>query len=592
MKNLKTAGSTLGAKILLASVCAAMLAAPAVAATSYLFKVPLPKTGVSSGGSTNPGGGNPGGGDEGGGTTPDPDPVAKVSLNKSTITFGNSGNNFERLDSLMVTNDGDGPLTWPADPVTVTGDYFYYVSPTCVNPLPQGSSCTFAVGFRTSAIGDFTGNMRVDAGKAGVHNVPLNGKAVGVVSEFAETTMDFGTLEEGTPVQKTVVLYNKGNMATDMSLTLPSGLADSGHCVYVEAGGSCTMRITYTPVAGVSINTGPLTPSRATVNNNSLTITGNGIAKAPAPGKVTLNKASIKFGNSGNNYETTASLYVTNDGTEPLTWPANKVTVTGDYFYYKSENCVNPLPVGQSCDFALGFRTSDIGDFTGNMQIDAGAAGIHNVPLSGKAVGIVSEFAETTMDFGTGVEGYPVEKTVVLYNKGNVAADLSLTLPAGLKDSGHCVYVEGGSSCTMRITYTPVAGVTIDTGPLQPVKATKVNNTLTITGKGVAAKATSSVRVGWHFGALRTWDTATPKVVPVTNTGNVPLTLPTPVATSDHPLFTVTSDCGTTLAPGALCNLTLNYNVSGETSDIDRGTITVDTGAAGIKTISVTASVW
>ncbi|HEY6293553.1 MAG TPA: SBBP repeat-containing protein [Terriglobia bacterium] len=181
------------------------------------------------------------------------------------------------------------------------------------------------------------------------------------------------------------------------SITPPSSdFTESDNCVGTVAarGGSCTINITFTPIA-----TGLVTDQFSIADNAAgsphiITVTGTGVTQATA---VTVAPTSLTFPNTYvSSVSSAQTVTITNTGVATLN--ITQISTSGDFT--QTNTCaalLNVLNVGQSCSVSVTFAPTASGSRTGALSISDNATGSpQSVALSGNALALFSVGASST----------------------------------------------------------------------------------------------------------------------------------------------------------------------------------------------------
>jgi hypothetical protein len=205
--------------------------------------------------------------------TPTPAPTStpldvKLTITPATRRFGNVifGNSGETSKAQIVTL-----VNGSADVVTIFGTSFsgpaasdYQVSTagtTCGTSLGARQRCKFALIFQPSAIG--VGNsflMISDNAENSPQIVSLSGTAIAGAIKVSARALAFGTIAVGNSGQKSFMLTNKNSIGLTISgvSSTSSDFTTSSACGVLNAGGSCTIEVTFAPAAGARARSGEI----------------------------------------------------------------------------------------------------------------------------------------------------------------------------------------------------------------------------------------------------------------------------------------------------------------------------------------------
>ena len=200
----------------------------------------------------------------------------------------------------------------------------------------------------------------------------------------------------------------------------------------------------------------------------------------------------------------------------------------------------------------------------------------------------VASLSAATLSFpDTALKASSPLQTVVLTNSGY--ARLALTAVTATGDftvTNTCgTSLAAGATCKIAVVFTPTAAGTRNGTLTLADSASNSPQTVTLSGNGLGAFATlSASRLTFPDTAQGVPRSAQPLVL--TNTGSAPLSLTGVSTTGD---FSVSNNCGSSLAAGAACNLAVVFTpaaIGGRT-----GTLTLaDNATNAPQTISLTGN--
>ena len=315
------------------------------------------------------------------------DPEGEFS--PSSLNFG-----IQALDRqsaplpITLTNAGNAVLSISS--FTVDGDFTE--TNNCGNTLSAGASCIINVVFSPIFPEARNGLLTIidnSSGLAGnVQTVILTGTGSGPVAGTSASALAFGTVPVNTTSSpQSVTLLNGGNATLAVTSIATSGnFAQTNNCgSSVAAGSSCTISVTFTPLAA-----GPLTGTLTTADNSGnnpasyqlVNLTGTGGTTMPW---ATLSPLSLVF--AAQNLNTTSAsqpVTLSNTGGAPLTVAS---IVTSSSNFAQANNCGVSLAVGSSCTINVTFSPTAGGTFTGTLTVTDNSNGLagstQSVALSG-----------------------------------------------------------------------------------------------------------------------------------------------------------------------------------------------------------------
>jgi hypothetical protein len=414
---------------------------------------------------------------------------------EQTVTLANTGN-----ASLDVT-----ALSAAAAPFarTATG--------TCAGTLPitlaAGASCTLTYTYTPAATGAANQTLTVTSSGTGSGTIALAGNGVQGSLAITPTSVNFGSVNVGTPsAEETVTLANTGNASLDVTAlsaaAAPFARTATGSCpatlpITIAAGASCTLTYTYTPTAAGAASQN-LTVTANAPGSGTIALSGNGIA-----GEFSVTPNPVAFGNQlvgTTSMALTATL--SNSGAGSLTVSA--LPDPSAPFARSGGTCgATPFAIagGSSCTVQYTFAPTASGAANGSVAIVTSVASV-NLSLTGSGIQGALAIAPTTVAFGNVlVGGTSNAQTVTLSNNGTASLDVTALTAASApfaRSGGTCaatppITIAAGGSCTLIYTFAPTtAGAANQT--LTVTANAPGSGTIALTGTGTPSADLSIVK--------------------------------------------------------------------------------------------------
>jgi hypothetical protein len=330
---------------------------------------------------------------------------------------------------------------------------------------------------------------------------------------------------------------------------------------------------------------------------------------AGLPGIVSVTPTSLSFGSvivGTSSANQTLTLF-NNSGTGMT---GIVVTVTAP-FSQNGGTCTATLTSGANCTILVRFQPTALGAANGTVTI-TGTLPVSGSPVSlsgtGSAPTLTASASPSPLAFGNWATGTTSNaRNVTVTNTGTSAlaggtftftAPFSRvttgTFPAGAPNCGATLAI--GASCTVKVQFAPTA-VTSSAGSLTIAYtgATVTPTPVSLTGTGVAARATVSITPNPLLITLPTGVLSGTGIVTLTNTApagtGAQMTVTSATASggtigtfffNSGALAGPDTCTGATLAPAASCTVTVRFTNVASPRGVDRaGTITfTDSGAA------------
>ena len=344
---------------------------------------------------------------------------------------------------------------------------------------------------------------------------------------FSGTTLSSTQLDATSPVAGTFV-YNP-----------PAGT--------VLAVGTQTLSVTFTPTDTTDYTTNTATVQLSVIN----------------PG-ATLSLTSEAFGNELiNTPSAVRKVTLTSTGTTNLIISSIAITGTNARDFAAS-NCPASMAPTAKCTISLTYTPSILAAETASLVVTDNAANSpQSTALSGTGV-LPVELSPTSLAFGNLGEGdTSAGKKITLTNYQKVTlTDISVGF-TGSTDYGQTntcgTSIAAGKTCTITVTFKPSIVGTDDATLSVSDSASNSPQTAALTGAGVIPVTLSLTTLA--FGNVAEGNTSAGKTITVTNSQNVALT-GISVGFTGSTDYTQTNTCGTSIAAGKTCKITVTFKPS------------------------------
>jgi phospholipase C len=248
----------------------------------------------------------------------------------------------------------------------------------------------------------------------------------------------------------------------------------------------------------------------------------------------------------------TRKIIVTNDQTKTLTLTSATATPP---FAISSNTCGSTLAVNASCYIYVDFKPTAAGPQSGTLTVvDSGVSSPDITTLTG--TGSALSISPLNLVFASTYLGSTTApKTITLKNLGTSALSIkSIQAVNDFAQTNTCTTsLAAGASCAIHVTYTPLTTGTLY-GGINVVSSDPASpETIDLTGTATAVRLSETTV---SFATQKVGTTSAPLNFTVTNTGTVPLVVAG--ATTTGP-FAQTNTCGTSLAAGANCTISITF---------------------------------
>jgi len=421
---------------------------------------------------------------------------------------------------------------------------------------------TFSPAINTGVFPNIYGGLYWSASKA------TNG---GVVN-FTDGIADISNVVNPHPV----VLVRAGQVLNSFALTITkvgAGTVSGSALTGISCGNICTgsytsgttVILTATPAVGANFTgwsgdcSGVLTTCTVLIN-----LAKNVTANFSQPtGEVSLSATSKTFVSQGVDSTSTAqTISLTNNGGATLN--ISSIAVTGDFA--KTTTCGTTLAQGSTCNISVSFSPTTVGTLSGTIVISSDAVtSPDTINLSGTSVAVSGvTLSPTSLSFtGLYVGTSSAAQSISLTNSGGAALNLTgIVASTDYSQTNTCGSGLGaGGSCSILVTFTPsAAGARAGTISIAS-NAVGSPHSASLSGTGVALPVPTVTlsTTALSFTSQTISITSPTKTVSLSNYGTAALNISSIIGGGD---FSQTNDCGSSLAVGSTCTLTLTFTPS------------------------------
>jgi hypothetical protein len=387
----------------------------------------------------------------------------------------------------------------------------------------------------------------------------------GTVS-VSPSSLNFGSEAVGTTSAAQQVILNNG-LTTALTINSifgngadPGDFNQTNDCgSSVAAGASCTINVTFTPKATGS-RTATLNISDTAPNSpQQVSLSGTGTNG----GTLSITPTSVNFGNqAGGTTSAPSAITVTNTGNSTVTFSSIQVTGTNAANFAESDNCQPSLTQGNSCQINVTFSPTTTGSYSASVTLTDNATNSpQSVTLAGTGIAPVT-LSSTSINFGTVLIGNSKNASpVTLTNQMNVALT-GITIVAsgtGFSQTNTCgSSIAAGATCTITATFTPTAAGAASGSITITDSANNSPQSITLSGQGQNPVGVNPLNLA--FGTVKVGTTSAAKTVTVTNNEKTTLTISNIGFNGpDAGDFAETNTCGSSLAAGAKCTVSVTF---------------------------------
>jgi trimeric autotransporter adhesin len=473
--------------------------------------------------------------------------------------------------NVTLTNNGDGVLRISSIGLDSGSDPEFAQSNDCPSVMAAHSSCQITITLSqiapddkktrsgTLVVKDDAGGNTLGPTGTTTQSIPVTGSLAQSAASFNRQSLAFTQNLGSGSGSETVMLVNSGQAPLHLSAIHDDGdFSQSNNCPLVMApGASCAISVTFVP-STLGERDGYIVVADDSVDSPQ---------RIPVTGVATMALAQLgpdRLNFSQNVGAGTAPQTVTlaNHGDGPLS--IGGIAATGDF--RAASHCPSKLLPGLSCAISVTFTPQAAGPRSGSLVVtdDGNAApGSHDtVRLTGFGYQPVASLSAVSLAPGSNLGGSATPQVVTVTNTGDGALTIRAVGISGAAardytQSNSCLRtIAPGGSCAITVGFTPhgygvrAAALTlIDDG---------LGGTQSIALRGTGTAARPLLSTGYlNFGGAGVGNPTAPQNVVLFNAGNGLLSIGSISLSGDD--FTMSTTCGSTLAAGASCTVSVAF---------------------------------
>lgn len=483
--------------------------------------------------------------------------------NEQTIEENNQGSVMEidGATNMFVTTITDPNNLIPTAIAVNTTTNKYYVANGASNNLTiiNGADNSFT----TVNVGGQPEGVAVNETTNKIYVSNFGGGSVTVIDGATNNT---STITVGTTP------FTPGINATTNKIYVPN--RDSNNITVIDGATATPTNLTTAGLAGPVAVTVDATTARtyvADAGSNNVAVIGGA---APAPG-FSPSPSTIPFGNQTEGVQSSAmSTTITNSGSATLTISSVDVTGTnsGD-FAVSSDSCTGAnVAATSTCGVSVKFTPSTTAAESASLQFTDNATGSpQSVALTGTGTVAAPGFSPspTSLAFGNQPKGAKSgAKSTTVTNNGTGQLTFSNVVLMGANSADFAISantctgnIAANGTCSVSVTFTPSTTAAESASIQFTDNAGGSPQSVGLTGTGTNSAPTAGLSVpSLTFSAQVVGSNSSTQSVTLTNSGNASLSV-TSIAISgtNSGDFSQTNTCGTSVAAGSNCSVTVTF---------------------------------
>jgi hypothetical protein len=211
-----------------------------------------------------------------------------VSLSSTTVAFGNQSFGSSSNQTLTVTNSGTAPLSISS--LQISGaNASDFSAGGCTSSVAAGSACSISVTFDPLAAGSRSATLSInDNASASPQTVGLSGTGLSASAPavtLSSTNVTFASQSLGSSTNQSLTVTNSGTALLSISSLQIGGanasdFSAAGCTSSVPAGGTCSISVTFTPLAAGPRSAILFINDNASGSPQTVTLSGTGSSAA------------------------------------------------------------------------------------------------------------------------------------------------------------------------------------------------------------------------------------------------------------------------------------------------------------------------
>jgi len=484
---------------------------------------------------------------------------AVIQISATTLSFSNQTvGTSSTPQNVFIQNTGNISLSITSIAFAGTNSTDFSETDNCGTSVGPGGSCTIYVSFTPTGVGGRNASLLIS------DNAPRSPQSVVLGGTGVQATTN------------TALISSLNPSAFGQSVTLTATVSTQSS---VNPTGVVSFLDGTTTIGSANLSsskTAAVTTSTLSVGSHSITASYSGdlnfigstssVLNQVVQGAVVyLSTIKINFGNQTVGVSSTSqSVMLTNNGNIALTISSIGIAGMNTADFSQTNNCGSSVAAGTNCTISVWFTPTATGPRSANVTIRTNAAkGTATISLSGTGVQPSILLSPASLIFPTQVVfTNSKSQTVTLTNSGlGILKITKIASNGSFNQTNTCgSSVAAGSSCIFTVTFRPTAIGTLtgsiaitDNALLSPQKIT-----LNGTGTYIQLAPTSL-----NFGNQPVGTKSLPKKITLSNKGSVAVSISDiSVVGTNSSDFAETNTCGSSLAAGASCFITVTFTPS------------------------------
>ena len=385
----------------------------------------------------------------------------------SPITFANVPIGTTATQTVTLTNTSNSLITFTNIVFSATNTRFGLTTPSLPFTLSASQTQTFNVTFTPTDNTTQTISLNITNTCTGTTSVNITGNGCQPTIAATPSPVDFGTVNIGDSVTRTVTVTNSGCQVPGQAFAFTASLSlNSGSGFGITGVQGNVITLIFAPgIATISgPQTGTLMIASVGASNSPLMVPLTANAVNPPSPILRIQPNNVNFGDVPVNTTATQSITLSNGGNAPLilSTPVLQAGATQGFAVTVPPRLT--LGPNESTTFQVSFTPNQPGGANGLVLV-ASNVPAQNITLAGNGIAPTANLVTTSVDFGlvpTGQAAPP--RTVTIRNTGTAPLNITSMSISGGALNGFSL----GTQAPFTIATASIGTITINFTPTSP----------------------------------------------------------------------------------------------------------------------------
>lgn len=385
----------------------------------------------------------------------------------SPIAFANVPIGMTASQTVTLTNTSNSLITFTNIAFSASNSAFGLTTPSLPFTISAGQTQTFTVTFTPTNNTAQTLSLNISNTCTGTTSINITGNGCQATLAATPSPVDFGTVNIGDSVTRTVTVTNSGCQVPGQTLTFTTALSlNSGSGFGITGVAGNVITLVFAPgIATVSgPQTGTLIITSAGASNSPLMVPLTANAVNPPAAILRIQPNNVNFGDVPVNTTATQSITLSNAGNAPLILSTPVIQAGANQGFAVTTPPRLTLGPSESTTFQVSFTPNQPGAANGLVLV-ASNVPAQNITLLGNGVAPAANLVTTSVDFGLVPTGTAAPaRTVTISNTGTAPLSISSMSISGGSANGFSL----GTQAPLTIAPATIGTITVNFTPPSP----------------------------------------------------------------------------------------------------------------------------